>query len=410
MKILVLSYEYPPIGGGGGEICRNISENLAKIGNEVTVLTTAFDESKMLQSQGNIQPTTRLSPLKRGTSLARGETEGVSKNQKSHIKKPVIIRLPSKRKNAFQSNPVEMLSWITTTKKYIKNNPGFVDFNVCMAHFVLPGGEVAYWLKKQFGLPYVLISHGHEIPWVHPRQMFFFHLGTYFWIKKVCKYSEINFIQTKKMKANIDRFLGKKYWNRNIIVTNGVDTEYFQPDFSKRGKKLRIIFVGRLVIQKDPMTFLKAIRHFSQNTRDFEVHIMGDGNLRKKMEKFVQKNGLSKKVHFRGKISRAQMLAEYQAAHLLVAPSLNEGMSIAALEALCCGVYLIASRASGFEDMIEEGVNGEFCGFGDWKNLCGLLHKFNKYRNRTAGNTKNNRIFEWKSIVNNYMKIMQDCS
>ena len=39
MKILVLSYEYPPIGGGGGIICKNISENLAKLGNRVTVLT-----------------------------------------------------------------------------------------------------------------------------------------------------------------------------------------------------------------------------------------------------------------------------------------------------------------------------------------------------------------------------------
>jgi len=43
MKILVLSYEYPPIGGGGGEICKNISENLAFLGNEICVLTTDFE-------------------------------------------------------------------------------------------------------------------------------------------------------------------------------------------------------------------------------------------------------------------------------------------------------------------------------------------------------------------------------
>ena len=257
MNILVLSYEYPPIGGGGGEICKNISENLTKLGNNVTVLTTAFN-SHNKQSNTKIQ------------------------RRASSIQSPTIIRLPSKRKNAFQSSPFEMISWIKTTKEYIKNNPGFIDFDICMAHFVLPGGEVALWLKKRYNLPYVTISHGHEIPWVHPRQMFFFHLGAYFWIKKVCRHSKINFIQTKIMKANIDRFMGEKFRNKNIIVPNGVDTSRFYPDISKRKKKLRIIFVGRLVIQKDPMTFLKAIKVLSGITSDFEVRIPGDGNLRKK--------------------------------------------------------------------------------------------------------------------------------
>jgi glycogen synthase len=77
MKILVLSYEYPPIGGGGGIICKNISENLARLGNKVTVLTTAFHETS---------------------------------NSSFQIPNLRIFRVPSKRKKAFQSNPAEMIS------------------------------------------------------------------------------------------------------------------------------------------------------------------------------------------------------------------------------------------------------------------------------------------------------------
>ena len=53
MKILVLSYEYPPIGGGGGIICKYISENLAKSGNQVTILTTALPRSEIHNSTLN---------------------------------------------------------------------------------------------------------------------------------------------------------------------------------------------------------------------------------------------------------------------------------------------------------------------------------------------------------------------
>jgi len=399
MKILVLSYEYPPIGGGGGIICKNISENLAKSGNQVTILTTALPRSEIHNST--------LNGVEGPQSAIRSPRSTV-RNPKSEILNPQVIRLPSLRKNAFQSNPVEMLSWIRTTKRFIRKNPGFVDFDICMAHFVLPGGEVARWLKMKYGLPYVQVSHGHEIPWVHPRQMFFLHLGAYFWIKKVSMHSDINFIQTKMMKANLDRFLGKNHEKKNVIIPNGVDTSRFFPDFSKRPQQLRILFVGRLVIQKDPMTFLKALKVFSQEITDFEVHIVGDGSLRKKMERFMEKAGLSPNVKFLGKIAEEKMVEEYQSAHVMVAPSLNEGMSISVLEALSCGVYLIATRASGFEEMIKEGVNGEFVNFRDSKDLSGRLTEFYlQYRGkRPVPETDLGQIsntLNWRSISQNYL-------
>jgi glycosyltransferase involved in cell wall biosynthesis len=410
MKLLVLSYEYPPIGGGGGIICRNISENLARQGNEVTVLTTAPP------SASNPEPAAcnPVRPARPGgqhpaTPSDRLVRAGSTRHQAPG--NPLILRLSSKRKNTFQSNPVEMLSWIQTTKKFIEDTPGFVDFDICMAHFVLPGGEVAYWLKKKYGLPYVLISHGHEIPWVHPRQMLFLHIGAYFRLKKVCKHSALNFVQTAKMKANIDRFMGKKYPYKNVVVPNGVDPVKYHPAPGKRPQKLRILFTGRLVIQKDPMTFLKALRIFGRYTRNFEVHILGNGHLREKMERYVRKQGLTSYVKFPGKVSDTEMVPEYQAAHLMVAPSLNEGMSIAALEALSCGVYLMATRASGFEDMIQEGVNGEFIPFRNPPALAEQMVKF--YKNRFSGRHSETQVHGvlpkipgWKEISIEYRRIL----
>ncbi len=46
MKILMLNYEYPPLGGGAGRISQNISEQLVDLGHQVTVITTWFDGTK----------------------------------------------------------------------------------------------------------------------------------------------------------------------------------------------------------------------------------------------------------------------------------------------------------------------------------------------------------------------------
>jgi glycosyltransferase involved in cell wall biosynthesis len=380
MRILVLSYEYPPIGGGGGIICRNVTERMAGMGHQMTVVTAALSTSDV----------------------------AVSNTKSENLK---IVRLRTFRKRSHQSNPVEMLAWINVTKEYLRRFPVSESFDLCMAHFVLPGGEVAMWLKKHFGIRYCLVSHGHDIPWVHPRQMFLFHLGSYLRIKAICRGSSAIFVQTQKMKDNFLRFAGERESGKCHIVPNGTDYKIFHPNRRSENGKLKILFVGRLVIQKDPMTLLKSVRLVAEQIGDFTVRIIGDGSLKKKLERFADKNELSQYVEFSGKIGIEEMAGEYHSAHILIAPSLNEGMSLSAIEALRSGVYLIATRASGFEDLIVEGRNGEFLKFGDFRGLAGKICDFNT--RRTIGLLPDlgnidllpTRL-DWANLTGDYLKII----
>jgi len=380
MKILILNYEYPPLGGGAGVITQHISESLTKLENEVTILTTWFKGEKQDETKNNLR----------------------------------VIKLKSKRKYIYKSNPVEMLSWIIKSKSFLKKYDKTKEFDLCFANFALPGGDVAYYLKKKYNIPYVIISHGHDVPWFYPKQMFFYHLITYFRIKKICLNSEINFVQTDKMKDNIDDFLGKSFYNKNIIIPNGWDSEQYKSDYSKKSKKFKIIFVGRLVEQKDPFTFLKAIKLYFIRNNDFIVHILGDGKLRKKMKKFVTKNNLSKNVKFLGWVSKEKMIEEYQSASLQVAPSLDEGMSITMLEALSCGQYVISTPLSGNIDIIKPNVNGDFIKTGDYKFLFEKIDDFYKnkflkdYKTDKNVIEKQKKIFEWDNIVREYDKLLKD--
>ncbi|MBU0763376.1 MAG: glycosyltransferase family 4 protein [Bacteroidetes bacterium] len=325
MKLLVLNYEYPPVGGGGGVISRYIAEGLAALGNDITVITVWLHPLPGTEVRDNLR----------------------------------IIRLKSRRKNLYRSNPMEMISWSRKAKKFLSNYPGTNDFDLCLANFAIPGGMVALYLKKKFGLKYAVISHGHDIPWVLPLQMYFYHIFTWFRIRRICRESVLNFVQTPQMKKNIDRFLGERFSKKNKIISNGLDYNRFFPDYAGRCNRLKILFAGRLVAQKNPMLLLKAVKLLSDKGFDFILHILGNGPMRAKMETFVRKNGIGTFVRFFGKVPEDSMIEEYQSSHLFVVPSVSEGMSIANLEAAACGCYVMTTPVSGNPQIVENGVNGE---------------------------------------------------
>lgn len=373
MKLLILNYEYPPLGGGAGVITQKIAEGLAKKGHDICVVTTWFKDQPEDTKIGNLR----------------------------------IIRLKSLRKKIYQSNPIEMLSWIKESKRFLKKFLLTENFDLCFANFALPGGEVAYYLKLKFRLPYVIISHGHDIPWFAPQQMLWYHAITYHWIKTICSTSERNYVQSEEMKKNIDSFLGK-YSFKNKIIYNGWDSSIFCPDYNQRNNIFTILFTGRLVKQKDPMSFLKAIKILKQKIDNFKVIILGDGPLRKKMEKFVFSNNLNNVVDFKGWVNKEQMLYFYRLGWVSVLPSLNEGMSIATLEALACGQYVIATKVSNNEDLITPGYNGDFIEKKNPQNIADKIFDF--YKTKFLNNyfipnedlVKYHKLFEWNKIIDEY--------
>lgn len=325
MNIVLLNYEYPPVGSGGGIISRYIAEGFALRGHQVTVFTTWFNGLAEVETVNNVK----------------------------------VIRVKSKRRNLYRSNPVEMLSWIKETKKATDRTEEIGTYDICVANFALPGGAVAKYLKERYNLKYVVISHGHDVPWVRPIEMYFYHALTFPWIRRILKKSELNFVQTVRMKANIDRFLGMDLSTKNIIVPNGYDPGLYYPDPSKRPDILSLLFVGRLTRQKNPFFMLHVVNELSAQGVEFTLRIAGDGPYRKRMEQFCTKAGIGGKVKFLGKVEEQLMPELYQSSHILLAPSISEGMSISHMEAVACGCYVLVNDVSGSNEIISDQSNGE---------------------------------------------------
>jgi glycosyltransferase involved in cell wall biosynthesis len=301
-----------------------------------------------------------------------------------------------------------MISWMKLSKKFLKEHLKAEKYDFCLANFALPGGEVAYSMKLLYRLPYAILSHGYDIPWSFPEQMMWYHAIAYHWIHKICQQSERNYIQSKDMKDNIDSFIGKKFQEKNMIIPNGWDKSIFKPDYSKRSKQFIILFPGKLIKQKDPLTFLKAVNILKKQIPDFKVHITGDGIFRKKMEKYVSHYKLNDIVIFKSWISKEEMPNEYQTSSITVLPSLNGAMSIATLEALACGQYIAATKADSNKNLISPGINGCFIEKGNPQDIATKIldyynQKFLKgYLLPVEELSKYQNLFEWEEIIDIY--------
>lgn len=244
--------------------------------------------------------------------------------------------------------------------------------------------------------------------------MFKYHLVTYFWIKSICKKADRLILLSEAMKKNADRFMGK-FKMKNQIIPNACETIQFYPDYEKKDSVLKILFIGRLVAQKDPFTFLKSIKLLKEKIGDkFKVSILGDGPLRKNMQKFVEQNNLHELTEFKGWVSKVDMLNEYQSAHIQIISSKAEAMSIAALESLASGLYVISTPVSGNNDIIEEGINGDFFMFEDYKALAIKTEQYYNTKFQENYQIPENFLndfrkkYDWSNIVNKLANILTE--
>lgn len=371
----MLNYEYPPLGGGAGQVTLNISKRLAQY-HKITIITAGYDKLPQKEEAGNL----------------------------------TIYRLNCKRKSKMGSNIKEMISWMVKSlefcSEYLKKN----QIDIIFAHFTLPGGEVAMRLSNKFNIPYVIMSHGHDIPWFFPQQMFFYHLGLYFRIRQICRNSSALFLQTPEMKISADKFTGKHHKDKNIVIPNACDTDFFANFNNREHSKLKIVYTGRFVTQKQPLAIIKALKIVKASGVDFEMNFVGNGHLLSKMTKTILHNELQDKVKILGWKTLDEIKELYAESHLFVMPSKAEGMSVAIIEAMASGLYVLTSNEANKYNLVKNNVNGFLIKNTLPQSIADQVLFYHKtfFTNKTNVPTSEIQTlistYNWDSVVEKYMK------
>lgn len=324
MKILILNYEFPPIGGGGGKISEDLAKEYAK-SNDVAVLTSWFPGEKKFEARDGIK-----------------------------IYRANVFRGKKSSCTIFEMFVYLTLSIIPAIKLVREFKPDIIN-----CHFAVPVGPLAYIIYKIFGIRYVINSHGGDIPDWLPEQT-----GTTFryikWLTKPIWNNAAIVINNSKGTEDLAR---KSYPNANLTnIRNGIDLGSLAEQ--KRGhtknthNAVKLISVGRVAAQKDFGYLIGALAILKQRNINFYCEIIGDGPLRGEVEKRITNEHLENDVKITGWLPHNQVFGRLLDADIYVSSSTNEGMSIAMLEAMAAGLPVVATDVLGNHETVRDGITG----------------------------------------------------
>jgi colanic acid/amylovoran biosynthesis glycosyltransferase len=160
------------------------------------------------------------------------------------------------------------------------------------------------------------------------------------------------------------------------VIPMGVDVEPVERAVASRSRRpASLLFVGRLVEKKGAAVLLDALDRLPVND-ERRVTIVGDGPLRSSLEKRAGRG-----VEFVGQRGREDLAAEYATNEIALYPSVpasngdRDGLPVALLEAMTAGCVVIASRAPGIIDVVEDDVNGLLVAPGDADALAAAIER-----------------------------------
>jgi len=163
------------------------------------------------------------------------------------------------------------------------------------------------------------------------------------------------------------------------VVSNGVDLKKFNPGrvSSEDERRFReryllrdsslLLYVGRLSYEKNLSYLLRIMRALSKKKKGIKLLIVGEGILKKDLEKEVKKRGMTEDVVITGYLGGKDLLCAYLCADIFILPSFCELQSIATMEAMAMKTTVLVARNEGnaAQELVKEGINGYTFGLED---------------------------------------------
>lgn len=330
MKILMLSWEYPPrVVGGIARVVHDLSHRLYQDGHEVTVVTYRDGDVPYFEDD-------------KGIKVHRVDNFMISSNN--------------------------FIDWVMQLNFNLIAKVGELisqgeKFDVIHAHDWLTA-YAGKTLKTAYGISLVSTIHATEAgrnsgiqgetqKYINDTEW----MLTY-------ESSEV-IVNSNYMKNELQRLFGLPYEKINV-VPNGVNTNLFSDverdyDFRRQyamdNEKI-ILFMGRLVYEKGIQNLIAAMPKILANYHDAKLIIAGKGGMIDELRAQVNSLGLENKVYFTGYLSSKNVQKMYKCADISVFPSTYEPFGIVALEAMLSGTPVVVSDIGGLNEIVDHGING----------------------------------------------------
>ena len=370
MKILVISHEYPPIGGGGGKVVEELSQGLAQKGHQLHLLTAHYGNLPRVEQSDNL----------------------------------TIERLPSWRSEPFRADLKAMAAFII--KSFFRGLKVIRAFKpeVIHAHFAVPAGAAAFLLAKACGIPYVMTAHGGDVPGGAPEK-------TAGWFRLALPFSKLIWKHAAAVAAvsSQTRELAMAHYHAAIrVIPNGIDTEAMKPRDLLVHTPPRVVFIGRFSPEKNATAVPKILAKLKD--LDWQCDMLGDGLEMEEVRRLIDEYGLSGRIRLLGWLEPDGVKGALAQSDILLMPSYREGMPMAALQALSMGLALLLPNKGSCPEMIRD--NGFLVEPGDLDGYTSRLEKLLRDKKRLAEFKENSRRlsadFDIAKTINAYEQLFQE--
>jgi glycogen(starch) synthase len=333
MRIALISQEYPPetAKGGIGTQTFQKANGLSKAGHEVIVISRSLTEQRYEQRDGPVR----------------------------------VIRIPGME--SFLPSMNEIIQWMSYSLAIaaeIEKLSSVQKFDII--DFPEWGAEgYAYLVNRTTWnyTPTVIQLHGplimlaHTIDWPEMNSVFF-REGTRMEATAVQLADEVyssSICSARWVQEYYDQ-------NRKTIpvIHTGVDTDRFAPSHLPRNPYPTILFAGKIVENKGVEDLINALALLIKDFPSIRLRLLGklEDNYRQKLVMKAQELDITGHIEFPGFINKEELPGEFAMAHMFAAPSWYEGgPGFVYLEAMACGLPVLACSGSGIEEIIN-GENG----------------------------------------------------
>lgn len=378
MRVLIINYEFPPLGGGGGIASFDLAKEWAKKA-EVDVITSSFKGLPAFEIADNIK-------IYRVRILFRKSRDAAS-----------FLSMLTYLPGAFFRGIV-----LFRRKRY----------DVINTHFAVPSGPVGYLLGKIFKTPNVLSLHGGDI--YDPSKKMSPHKNPFFSraVKFILNHADKIVAQSSNTRDN-----AVKYYNpaKDISI---IPLAFHPPripeisrdDLSLNREDFILSVIGRIVKRKAIDVIIKALAGLPDSR--IKLIVMGDGPEKEALIKLAADTGVEKRVIFLGYVDDTAKYGYLKNSDLYVMTSMHEGFGIVYMEAMYCGLPIVCANNGGQVDFLKNEENAILIDVGDTDACADAILKFRKdkklYRKCSVNNRKKIKDFYAEHVAGRYIDLFEE--
>lgn len=319
MNILLINYEYKPQCGGAGFATYNLAKELNRQGHHVDLMIgwdDHFGQPELLDGS-----------------------------------KTYVVKL--RKKSVHESSPLGVLGFIIKGMPLIAKITKRNSYDVIQFFFSVPTGLLKYGIKNK--IPYVCSLRGIDVPSARKDK--------YAFLRKILNLVNRDIVKNSSAVLALSNELAGWFHNAYTdipveVIPNGLDCTLFSRKEQYSEKIKKFVTVTRLIECKNIELSMRAFKKVHEMHPDITLDIIGEGYLRKSLEKVIREEEMSEYICLKGYMEPTEIAAKLKEYDLFYLLTIADSFGQVFIEAMACGLPIICADIGGPKEIVVNGVTG----------------------------------------------------